>query len=146
MKSKYLIILIGLISFSSVAQKTITWDDLAEVEFETKFFPKYEGHFLYPYFSPSVIALEGSRVSITGYFLDIDPQGKLFILSKGPMSACFFCGKGGPETAMELQFDSKPQFQLDDIITVTGILKLNRDDVMHFNYILTDVEAKLHNE
>ncbi|MBO6607639.1 hypothetical protein [Psychroserpens sp.] len=146
MKSKFLITIICLIGVTSFAQKNITWDDLADVEFETKFFPAYEGYFLYPYFSPSIIALEGSRVTITGYFLDIDPKGKLFILSKGPMSACFFCGIGGPETAMELQFDSKPKFKLDDILSVTGILKLNRDDVMHFNYILTDVEAKLKNE
>ena len=146
MKSRLLIAIICLTCYTGFAQKTITWEDLAEVEFETKFFPAYEGYFLYPYFSPSVIALEGSRVTITGYYLDIDPQGKLFILSKGPMSACFFCGIGGPETAIELQFESKPKFKLDDILTVTGILKLNRDDVMHFNYILTDIEAKRKND
>lgn len=143
MKSKFLITIICLIGVTSFAQKNITWDDLADVEFETKFFPAYEGYFLYPYFSPSIIALEGSRVTITGYFLDIDPKGKLFILSKGPMSACFFCGIGGPETAMELQFDSKPKFKLDDILSVTGILKLNRDDVMHFELYLNRCRSKI---
>lgn len=59
------------------------------------------------------------------------------------MSSCFFCGVGGPETAIELEFKNKPIFKTDDIITVTGTLKLNQDDVEHFNYILTNCKAIL---
>ena len=50
---------------------------------------------------------------------------------------------GGPETAVELQFTSEPTFMTDDLITVTGILKLNSEDVEHFNYILTKCEGEL---
>ena len=131
--------------FVSTAQKKITWQDLSDVEFEDRFFPEYGQSFLHPTFSPSVEALEGKKVAITGYFLDIDPQGNIYILSKGPMSSCFFCGMGGPETAMELQFTSEPTFKTDDIITVTGTLKLNSEDVEHFNYILTKCEGELAN-
>jgi hypothetical protein len=137
--------LILLTSFASLAQKEITWQDLAKVKFEEKYFPAYGEYFLYPHFLPSVKALEGKKVTITGYFLNIDPQGKMFILSKGPLSSCFFCGVGGPETAIELQFTSKPSFKTDNIVTVTGILKLNNDDVDHLNYILTESEGKLAN-
>lgn len=143
MKSKILVVLIVLISSASVAQKNITWRDLAEVKFERKYFPIYDQYFLYPNFSPSVKALDGKPITITGYFLDIDPEGEIFILSKGPMSSCFFCGVGGPETAMELHFSSQPSFKMDDIITVTGILRLNRDDVEHFNYMVMNCEARL---
>ncbi|WP_341220585.1 homoserine dehydrogenase [Polaribacter atrinae] len=59
------------------------------------------------------------------------------------MSSCFFCGVGGPETAVELHFKNKPNFKTDQIVAVTGILKLNRDDVEHFNYILTDCTGTL---
>lgn len=129
--------------FSSVsfAQEVVTWQDLAKVSFEEKFFPDFGEYFLYPNFSDEVHALEGKQITITGYFLNVDPRGKIFILSKGPMASCFFCGEGGPETAVELQFNEKPPFQTDDIISVTGTLKLNKDDVEHFNYILTDCEA-----
>ncbi|MDO5969450.1 hypothetical protein Q4Q35_06490 [Flavivirga aquimarina] len=143
MKNKIIITLMLLSSYVSFSQKNITWEDLAKVEFIEKFFPSYGEHFLYPKFSDSVKSLEGKRVTITGYFLNIDPQGKLLILSKGPMSSCFFCGIGGPETAMELQFTSKKTFKTDAIITVTGILELNADDVEHFNYILKECEALL---
>ncbi|MEO1032315.1 MAG: hypothetical protein AAFX55_12960 [Bacteroidota bacterium] len=143
MKNKILVAFITLTSFLGYAQKNITWQDLADVSFERKYFPVYDEYFLYPNFSPSVKALEGKKVSITGYFLDIDPQGEVFILSRGPMSSCFFCGVGGPETAMELHFSSKPSFKMDDIVTITGVLQLNSEDINHFNYILNECEGQL---
>ena len=59
------------------------------------------------------------------------------------MAACFFCGVGGPETAIELQFKNKPNFKTDEIVAITGTLKLNKDDVEHFNYILIRCEGVL---
>ncbi|WP_062058910.1 hypothetical protein [Aquimarina longa] len=145
MKNKIIITLILLSSYTCFSQKNITWEDLTQVKFTEKFFPAYGEKFLYPEFLPSVKFLEGKRVTITGYFLNIDPRGKLLILSKGPMSSCFFCGMGGAETAIELQFTSKKTFKTDAIITVTGTLKLNADDIEHFNYILTECEVQLIN-
>tara|TARA_B110001454_G_C12664457_1_gene410943 strand:- start:782 stop:1219 length:438 start_codon:yes stop_codon:yes gene_type:complete len=145
MKNKIIMTLILLSSFVSYAQMKITWKDLSKVKFVEKYFPDYEEYFLHPYFSSSVKILDGVKITITGYFLDIDPRGKLFILSKGPMSSCFFCGVGGPETAMELQFSSKPSFKMNDIITVTGILELNDSDLEHFNYILANSKGKIVN-
>ena len=145
MKNKIIMTLILLSCFVSFAQMKITWKDLSKVKFVEKYFPDYEEYFLHPYFSSSVKILDGVKITITGYFLDIDPRGKLFILSKGPMSSCFFCGVGGPETAMELQFSSKPSFKMNDIITVTGILELNDSDLEHFNYILANSKGKIVN-
>ena len=145
MKNKVLLILLLLLCSVILAQKNITWKDLSNVKFELSYFSEYDQSFLYPTFSNSVKVLEGQKISIKGYFLDIDPQGKIFVLSKGPMSSCFFCGVGGPETAIELHFSSKPSFKTDDIISVTGILELNSKDVEHFNYILKKCEGRLAN-
>ncbi len=145
MKSKIIVTLIVLSCTLGFAQKKITWKDLAKVKFEKKYFPLYDDYFLFPHFSESVKALEGKKVTLTGYFLNIDPSGGIYILSKGPMASCFFCGMGGPETAVELQFTKKPNFKTDDIVTVTGILNLNSEDVKHFNYILKKSHAKLEN-
>ncbi|WP_245683449.1 hypothetical protein [Pseudotamlana agarivorans] len=123
-------------------QHNITWDTLAQVNFSEKFFPAYGEKFLYPEFLAPIKSLEGKQVTITGYFLNINPDENQYILSKGPMSSCFFCGVGGPETAVELQFSEKPNFKTDDIVQVTGRLKLNADDVEHFNYILTQCKAQ----
>jgi len=145
MRNKILIAFIFVTTYTSYAQITITWVDLSKVDFERKYFPEHDHYFLYPHFSESIKALEGKEVTITGYFLDIDPENNMYVLSKGPMSSCFFCGVGGPETAVELNFPSKPSFKMDDIITVTGVLKLNDTDVRHFNYILTNVQGRLAN-
>lgn len=143
MKNKLFILFLFITAYTSFAQKKITWEDLSKVRFEQRYFPEYDHYFLHPYFSKSVKDLEGKEVTITGYFLDIDSNNNMFVLSKGPMSSCFFCGVGGPETAIELNFPSKPSFKMDAIITVTGTLKLNDEDVRHFNYILTNVRGTL---
>ncbi len=143
MKNNVMMVIFLLFSLSCFGQKEITWNDLANVTYTEKFFPAYGEDFLYPKFGTDIKALEGKQVLIVGYYLDIDPNGKLYILSKNPMASCFFCGNGGPETAIELQFSSKPKFKTDDIVVITGTLKLNADDVEHFNYILTDCIGQL---
>lgn len=143
MKNKVLFTCILLYSSFCFSQQKVTWKDLAKVKFTDKYFPEYDDTFLQPEFSTSVKNLEGKQITITGYFLNIDPKGKLYILSKGPMSACFFCGIGGPETAVELQSTFKRKFKTDQIVTVTGTLKLNGSDVEHFNYILINCKATL---
>jgi len=136
----FLFLLSYLLCFS---QQKISWQDLSKVKFSEKYFPDYEDYFLYPEFLPSVKALEGELIIIKGYFLNIAPEEQIYILSKGPMSSCFFCGQGGPETAIEIQFVNIPNFKTDDIVIITGTLKLNTDDIDHFNYILTNCKGKL---
>jgi len=141
--NKFLFVLFFLFSLICSSQQKITWKHLSKVKFTEKYFPDQDHTFLHPEFFPSVKALEGKRITITGYFLNISPKGKTYILSKGPMSACFFCGVGGPETAIELQFTTKQNFKTDTIVTITGLLKLNSTNVEHFNYILTECKGTL---
>ncbi|SFD39411.1 hypothetical protein [Algibacter pectinivorans] len=143
MKNKILALFILLSTSVCTSQKKITWEDLSKVQFTEKYFSQYDAYFLYPKFMASIKELESKQITILGYFLNIDPKDKIYILSKGPMSSCFFCGVGGPETAIELKFLSNQTFKTDDIISVTGTLKLNSDDIEHFNYILTNCVATL---
>jgi len=138
MKSKLFLISFILFSGVCLGQKKVTWTDLSNVEFTDKFFPEYGELFLYPNFDKNLILLDGQQITITGYFLNISPDDNIYILSKEPMAMCFFCGRGGPETAIELKFKTKPQFKTDDIVTVTGTLNLNADDVNHLIYILSN--------
>ncbi|WP_121066572.1 hypothetical protein [Maribacter vaceletii] len=138
MKSKFFYLLLMFASMSAVGQVNLTWDDLADIEYTEKYFIAYDSNFLYPEFSKKMASLAGKEVTLSGYFLDVSPDGKLLVLSKNPLASCFFCGKGGPETAVEIQFKNKPNFKTDDVVVITGTLKLNKDDIEHFNYILTD--------
>lgn len=135
------IALVVLGTYTCFSQKKVTWDDLAQVKFSEKYFPALGETFLFPEFSQSVKDLEGQEIVIIGYFLNISPAENIYILSKNPMASCFFCGVGGPETAVELQFKDKQSYETDDLIMVKGVFLLNSDDVEHFNYILKNCEV-----
>jgi len=49
----------------------------------------------------------------------------VYALSAFPFSSCFFCGAAGPESVMEILFDSPQELLTDDVITVIGQIKLN---------------------
>ncbi|MDG3582739.1 hypothetical protein [Galbibacter pacificus] len=143
MKNNKILWCLLLCTFLCSAQQKVTWEDLGAVNYSEKYFSAYDSYFLYPHFEKSVKALEGKRITISGYFLNIAPDEKIYILSKSPMASCFFCGMAGPETAIELHFTFKPKFATDELVTISGILKLNADDVEHFNYILTDCKGAI---
>ena len=139
----YRVILVILLFISEVSfsQNEITWDDLADVEFE-EIYSEEEGHILYPHFGFSVRELAGKQVLIRGHILTINPSEGYFILSKGPIRSCFFCGAGGPETVVELNLKSeKNNFVMDELVTIKGTLRLNSDDIYKCNYILDYAEV-----
>ncbi len=145
MKNKILIFFFFLSVTICLAQQKVTWEDLSKVTYTDKYFPELDNTFLHPTFSESVKSLDGKQISITGYFLNINPRGNIYILSKGPMASCFFCGSGGPETAIELEFSTKQFYKTDTILTIIGVLKLNDSDIEHFNYILTECKSTVEN-
>ena len=104
MKIKTLFLFIFFISIANNAssQLKLTWKDVIdvyakEVAFSEKNPAKaIKGH------GKSLKEIEGKTITITGYFLDLDPDGEWFMVSKNPFATCFFCGGAGPETVIEL--------------------------------------------
>ncbi|WP_422080590.1 hypothetical protein [Ulvibacterium sp.] len=142
------IILILFVTFScslAYAQEQLTWEDFADVSFEPVYNKKYDVHFLMPKFGEKIQSHRGKQVSIIGYFLDISGSGEIFLVSQNPMASCFFCGAAGPETIIEVAFKEKPSFKTDQIVTVSGILELNANNVDHCNYILKEASGELVN-
>ena len=139
------LMLLGLLFVGAVtvsAQSKIDmWDSFAKTKFEPKYYEKLGEYLFYPTFPAELKALEGKEVSIQGYYVPFAPDGgNYIILSKFPMSQCFFCDGGGPESIVEVYFaKSIPKLQVDDLVTVKGKLKLNSDDMEHVNFILEQV-------
>lgn len=137
-----LILFTGLLLFSIAAfgQSTDMWHVFSKTQFEPRFDETLGEYIFYPKFPPEVRHLAGKEITITGYYVPFAPEGDDYIIiSKFPMSQCFFCGGGGPESVAEVNFTRNPgRFQVDDLITVRGKLKLNVDDLDHINFILTD--------
>ncbi len=121
------------------AQKILEWSDFTKGiswESETDF-----AIFREAIFSPELMDLEGKEVIVTGYFLVLDGTQSIYMLSKNPMASCFFCGNGGPETIIELEFTEKPSFKMDDLLSVSGTLRLNRNNPNHCYYRIEEAEA-----
>lgn len=129
----------------ALAQVELTWRDLADVDFKPKYNEKYGIEFLMPTFGDKIKTYDTKLVTIKGYFLDISGGGKVLLISKNPMASCFFCGSAGPETIVQVNFKTKPPFETDQIVKVTGFLKLNAKDVENCNYILNEATGLLIN-
>src|SRR5687767_4150668 len=124
----------------SAQGKIDSWNEFAKTKFEPKYYEKLGEYLFYPNFTPELKALVGKEITIQGFYVPFAPEGENYIIiSKFPMSQCFFCGGGGPESVTEVNFGkTPPKFQVDDLIMVKGRLKLNTDDVDHVNFILTE--------
>ena len=128
-----------------VAQEGLRWKDFTDVKLKRKYFEKYDVDFLMPTFGTHIKSYAGKQISIKGYFLNLASDGSLFMISKKPMATCFFCGGAGAETVIEVNFKTKPSFRTDQIVEITGNLKLNPQDVEHCMYILNNASGKLVN-
>jgi hypothetical protein len=137
---RFAILLIPLLAFTfRIEPLQISWKRLSDVRFNRRLNKELSMYFLYPTFGPSVNALQGKEISIRGYMIPVDENDNLYVISAKPMAACFFCGGAGPESIIELQFRKKKQrFRTDEVVTVSGKLLLNTNDVDHLNYILKD--------
>lgn len=140
-------LLLFICSFSTLAlsQTELTWKVMSKMEFEEEYNEEYGFDVPYPLFNDQVKALDGKRVTVTGYIipLEVGDDHELLVLSKYPESTCFFCGMAGPETVLDVLPNRKiknRELNIQGKMTFTGVLKLNRDNLDHMNYMLMDAE------
>ena len=140
MKKNLLAVACVFLALAAFSQGMDTWNVFAKTKFEPRFDQDLGEYLFYPDFTEEVRNLEGQEITLEGFYVPFAPEGDDYIiLSKYPMSQCFFCGGGGPESVAEVNFVKDPgRFQVDDLITVKGKLKLNADDLDHINFILID--------
>ena len=143
---KKILLLVCLASFGApflgVAQTALRWDDLTAVAFKDVY--REDMGTVYPEasFEKSLLKLAGKRVQIPGYLLPLTVGGDDYALSSSPFAACFFCGKAGPETVIELHFSkTESWFAMDRFLLVEGRLRLNADDPSSLYYVLEEAVA-----
>lgn len=144
MKKVFLAIIIICSIYSLKAQKPIAWQALNDMYWKRGYVKALKGYYDVPHFGQSIEALNNKVISIKGFYVPIDMEGKIFALSKFPSTMCFFCGTGGIETVMEI-FVKKEHKELkrvktDKFIEIKGTLVLNRHDPNHLMYLLKDAE------
>lgn len=125
----------------SAQSPTNIWKTLAKVKFEAVRDVQSGMLVEKPVFAPEVLALNGTEITIRGYLLPEKgyKTHKEFILSALPYNLCFFCGKAGPETVMEVSSNVPVRYS-EAPITIKGRLLLNVLDPYGLPYILMDAE------
>lgn len=139
----YVIILLAVATFPpSIKAQSLGWQAFAQVKSETKFFKNEGVYVVTPKFDEKIRSLEGMYFSLRGYYIPTEVHSdKWIVMSKVPMSQCFFCGGSGPESIAMINFKGKaPKFKTDQIITVRGKLRLNDSNLDELNFILDDSE------
>lgn len=122
----------------------LTWQMLFKVVMEERYSAKYKMKIELPKFDDSLWEINKKEVIVEGFIIPTGINTNKFALSQNPYSACFFCGRAGPETVMTIKFKGKaPQYKTDEFVSFKGIFELNDKNIEEFIYILNNaVEIK----
>lgn len=129
MKIRYTILLLVICAKAlTLSAQESTWQVLQGVTFTNEFDERIGIDVQKPTFGPWVEAIAGKEIEVQGYIIPL--QGKVeqsyFMFSALPYNMCFFCGKAGPETAMEVFMISGEKMKFtEDKIWLRGRLELN---------------------
>lgn len=142
-----LLLLLGFLTLGIkgiTAQTEIDWSVLADVRFRQVLVKQYNSVYLIPKFGKQLKTYDGKEVVLAGYIIPLTADFSQMVLSKTPYASCFFCGKSGPETVVELELTpkaSKLRYRMDQYVRFKGVLKLNRKDPRYLCYRLTEAEV-----
>ena len=121
----------------------LPWKYLMSVKFEEQYNEKMGMEVSLPIFNDTLKMLDGKKVQVEGFYIPVDETGneKIVILSAYPFSQCFFCGKAGVESIIDILSPKKlPVLKVDTKIKFRGRLKLNRDNFDYLIYVLEEAE------
>jgi len=125
------------------AQAKDMWTTLGLVTFRTTYNPEYMMETKIPKISGAVEKIDGTIIEVEGYIIPLTGQisQSHFMLSKFPQSTCFFCGKAGPETAMQVFMKNNQKVKITERkVKVKGTLLVNPKDASSLLYTLENAE------
>ena len=125
------------------AQSKDMWTTLGLVTFRTTYNPEYMMETKIPKISGAVEKIDGTIIEVEGYIIPLTGQisQNHFMLSKFPQSTCFFCGKAGPETAMQVFMKNNQKVKITERkVKVKGTLLVNPKDASSLLYTLENAE------
>jgi len=119
----------------------VMWEDLIDINYETRFFKDLEMEVSAPIFGMKQKALDGKEIMITGFVIPFDENTEYLSLSANPYASCFFCGNASPASVISMYMkQGGKRYMIDDFKTFKGTLHLNYDDPNEFIYLLKNAE------
>lgn len=108
-------------AYSGAEPIEITWEELMDIRFRLRYYSEVDMEMLAPVFPKALKALEGKRVTITGFVIPFDEEQGLLALSANPFAACFFCGRASPASVISMYLkDAGKRYKMDDFKKLSG--------------------------
>jgi hypothetical protein len=126
-------------NYKASAQQGSVWATLGMVTFKKSFDQATMVETMIPSLSPLIEKLDGTEIEVEGYIIPLTGQIRQshFMLSKFPQSTCFFCGKAGPETAMQVFMRDQQKVRITERkVKVKGTLLVRPGDASSLMYTL----------
>ena len=117
------------------------WKTLADVKYEIQ--KDDYGDVYVPVFGKDILSIKEQMVEVEGFVIpsDITFTDDYLILSSLPISECFFCGSGGPETVMEIHLKKDEKYKYNTKrLKFKGKLILNPNNPDKLMYQLIEGE------
>lgn len=113
------------------------WKTLADVSYDIE--QDEYGDIFIPVFGKGIQEIADQIVEVDGFIIPLDGLFKPteLIVSALPVSECFFCGTGGPETVMEVSMKEKIKYTAKRV-KIRGKLRLNAKDPDKLMYRLVE--------
>jgi hypothetical protein len=147
MKKIFLVVVFVMTTLVNVnAQKkeysglpSLVWSKLYDVKYVKATDDK--GEYEKPVFSDAAKSLNGKMITLPGYIVPFETgnRSKHFMFTSLPLTACFFCGVGGPETVVEVFLKNEISYT-DKPMEVRGVLRINASDPDQMMYVLDNAE------
>ncbi len=120
------------------------WKIFSGISLQRKFIDEADAYYRIPIFTSDLLALAGKEVTLNGYYLPYSKLDSVIIISRFPNAGCFFCGQAGIESVamVELGRKSDNLYRMDQLIAVTGKLKLNANNINKLAFVITDASVK----
>jgi len=137
----FLVLALFVLSTAKAQYGDGTWQILATVQVEKELDPNTGLETYKPTYGPMISAMESQEVKVKGYIIPLEGkrQQSQFMFSALPYSSCFFCGKAGPESVMEVFMkDNEALRFVDHAVVLKGKLRLTNGSNQGLLYRLED--------
>lgn len=122
----FFIIIALFLAVQIQAQERNIWRTLAMIKFDMQMGEANDMVIQKPRTEPMIKAMDGDEVLVKGYIIPLSGKKAQshFMFSAYPFASCFFCGKAGPESVMEVftRDELKVEYS-DQAIYIKGTFK-----------------------
>jgi hypothetical protein len=125
--------------FTELRGQKNSWGQLMLTETEKQFDPTLGMEIDIPNIHPAAKQLNGQKIQLEGFIIPLEGKKSQahFMFSAFPINMCYFCGRAGPESVIEVFMKEGETMPFTDKkIWIQGTLRVNAQDPQSNIYTL----------